>query len=397
MVTYNTNFLRAYNQKSFSFRNYEVLSNKTLNVALYKNAYILPYKETNDPNHIYAGVITENGEYLDESAFHEHIGKAYLFSPNDISSINSCIYLGVIDNCWGHVITDAIKKTWYINKFNIKDGIFVYTTRYNKPLANHTLEILSLAGIDTSRCIHIKTITKVKELILPDNSLYIENGQRFYTNEFKTTIFQIKQTVLNKYTHKNLPTYKSIYFTRTKLNDWRDHGEHAIESAFEKKGFKIIAPEQLSPSEQIYLLMNCEEFATMSGSPAHSAEFCSAGTTFIDIRKADYWNTYQEVANHLANLNVILIDAHKSSMVKPKAPWGGPFYIYKTKEFKRFFNKIPLVLPLLLRPTWLQYRYKEPLKDIYYRIRAKLGIKTNLTRINNFIKQYGIFKYKRYE
>lgn len=386
MVNYNINYLKPNNQKSFLNRDYDVYSFKKLNAPIYKNAFILPYKETNDPYHIYAGVVTENGEYLDQSGFHEDIGKGYSFSEDGISSINICIYLGVFDNCWGHVITDVIKKVWYVNNFNIKENvIYAYTTRLNKPLANHTIEILSLAGIDIKRCVHIQKITKVNTLLLPDNSLFLNQDQRFYTNEYKETINKIKLSVQAKFTLKE-PKYKKIYFTRTKLNDWRDHGEHSIEKEFSKKGFQIIAPEELSPSKQIYLLMNCEEFATLSGSPAHSAQFCSKGTKFIDIRKADYWNTYQEVANHLGDLNVTLIDTHKSTMVKSNAPWGGPFYIYKTPEFLRFIQKPPFIIPLLLRPSWLQYRYKEPLKDIYYGFRARIGIRTNINKIYNYIK-----------
>ena len=387
MVTYNTNYLKPTNQNSFHNRNIDVFSHKELMAPIYKDVYILPYKEFDDHDHIYSGIVTENGKYLDESGFHENIGKGYSFSRENILKLNTCIYLGVFDNCWGHVITDVIKKVWFVNNINInntEDLILTYTTRYNNPLAAHTIEILTLAGIDISKCLHITHVTKIKTLILPDNSLFLKEGQRFYTNEFKETIRRIKFAVKYKYIEE--PIIKKIYFTRTKLNDWRDYGEDAIEKEFIKKGFEVIAPEQLSPSKQIYLLMNCQEFATMSGSPAHSAQFCSNDTKFIDIRKADYWNTYQEVANHLAGLNVTLIDAHKSLMVKPNAPWGGPFYIYKTPEFLRYLKKVPLTIPLLLRPSWLRYRYKEAFKDVLYRCRAKIGLKTNLYKLYYIVK-----------
>lgn len=150
MVTYNKNYLSPNNKKSFLNRNYEVFSHKKLYAPIYKNAYILPHKETDDPYHIYAGVVTEKGDFLDESGFHENIGKGYSFSDKDIKTIDSCIYLGVLDNCWGHVITDAIKKVWYVRKSTLtrRDIIYTYTTRFNKPLAIHTIEILSLAGVD---------------------------------------------------------------------------------------------------------------------------------------------------------------------------------------------------------------------------------------------------------
>lgn len=268
----------------------------------------------------------------------------------------------------------------------LQNGGVIYVTRFNRPLASHTIEILELAGLDITKCVHIKEITKCNRLILPDNSLYLSNGYRFYTQEFKEIIQLIQMNVQKKMAHTCLPIYDKLYFTRTKLNDWRDHGEASIEKVFKKKGFQIIAPEQYSPTEQIYMLMHCAEFATMSGSPAHSAEFCMKGTTFIDIRKADYWNTYQEVVNDLADLNVVLVDAHKSCMVKSNAPWGGPFFVYLTPEIKRYSGVVRFALPLILRPSWLKYRYRNYLKECYYNIRAKLGIKTKLKKIYSRIR-----------
>lgn len=264
-------------------------------------------------------------------------------------------------------------------------GKIIYVTRFNRPLATHTIEVLKLAGINIDQCIHIKEITRCNKLFLPDNSLFLSNGHRFYTQEFKETIHLIKSNVLRKFVSINYPIYEKLYFTRTQLNDWRDHGESVIENIFRKKGFRIIAPEQHSPSEQIYMLMHCKEYAAMSGSPAHSAEFCMEGTKFIDIRKADYWNTYQEVANDLADLNVVLIDAHKSVMVKKEAPWGGPFYVYITPELKKYSRIIKFRMPLILHFSWLKYRYKEPLKNMYYAIRAKLRVRTRLKKIYNKI------------
>lgn len=167
----------------------------------------------------------------------------------------------------------------------------------------------------------------------------------------------------------------------THLNDWRDNGEEQIEALFEKVGFKIIVPEEHSPCEQIAMLMHCKELATTDGSIAHNAVFCTSGINLTIIRKADYWNSYQEMINNLANLNVTFIDAHKSVMVKPNALWGGPFYLCITSELEKYFNHYIPHLPLLFRMSWLKYRYKEPLKNIYYTFRAYLGIRTRIHKL----------------
>lgn len=80
MTNYNTTYLRDSTKKSFAERDTHVFSDKRLNAFVYENAYVLPYKETKDPCHIYAGVVSEKNEYLEQSAFHENIGMGYSFS-----------------------------------------------------------------------------------------------------------------------------------------------------------------------------------------------------------------------------------------------------------------------------------------------------------------------------
>lgn len=45
--------------------------------------------------------------------------------------------------------------------------------------------------------------------------------------------------VQKKMAHTCLPIYDKLYFTRTKLNDWRDHGEASIEKFLKRRGFRL--------------------------------------------------------------------------------------------------------------------------------------------------------------
>ena len=85
--------------------------------------------------------------------------------------------------------------------------------------------------------------------------------------------------------------------------------------------------------------------------------------------------------NDLADLNVTYIDANKSIMVRPEARWYGPFYLCVTPELERFFNRHIPHLPLWLRISWLKYRYTEPVKKLYYTIRAHLGVRTRFYKL----------------
>lgn len=170
--------------------------------------------------------------------------------------------------------------------------------------------------------------------------------KRWWTDEYRDTVERIRAEVARQYTGHEPPVYEKIYFTRTRLHDPRDHNERSVERLFEQAGFKVIAPETLSPRRQIWLLMHCREYAATSGSVCHSAMFCLPGTRLIDIRKEELWNSYQVMVNSLAALDVVPLHAHRSTLTSP-------FYIYPTREVLRFLG----------RP---QSQYRTPLLRLSY-------------------------------
>ena len=380
MVTYNTNYIRSSSKKTFKKQQLNVCSKKNLSHNIYNNAYILPNKYNSVE---YGGVITNDRLFVDNTGLHEGLGKHYYLDNNIEVICGTIIYIGYLNQCWGHIITDFLKKIYFLHSLEgkkfIKEGAKIaFITYENRPITKEVIELISLANLNISNWIHVRKTTLCDRIIVPDNSITrIEVGIRLWSQEYKDTINLIKKNVKNSI-DPQIKTYEKLYFTRTHFPNNRDYGEITIENIFKKNGFKIISPERHSVAEQINMLMNCKEFASTEGSISHNAIFCNEQTKCIIIRKAEYWNSYQITINDCANLNVIFIDAHQSCMVSHDAPFGGPFYLCITKELENFFGHHIFHIPYYICPSWFKYKYKEKIKKIYYNLRAKIGLRTKI-------------------
>lgn len=209
----------------------------------------------------------------------------------------------------------------------------VYTGCENFYMFDNFKDVLKALGVECKMYL-IDKPTKCEHILLPDDSFIFNNRFRYFTQPFKETIARIcsfspKIDVCN---YKNL---SKVYFSRSKWGDG-DFGESDIENVFKKIGYSIIYPEKLTFFEQLYILQNCDSFASTEGSTSHNALFLREGAECIILRKADYINMYQLPINELKNLNVTYIDAHLSIYAEPNFKYVGPFFMYVNSNLQRF-------------------------------------------------------------
>lgn len=332
--------------------------NKKLSYQVIEHGTILPEKSFHGK--VLGGIVDPASNYVEESAFHEGLGGGYEYSDvtKDVRK-ERVIYIGVLYGMWGHLLTDGIKKLWFLNS---RDGMamlekgykVIYLTKGNKPLPSYCKDFYALAGFDLGKWECVSNVKEYDEIIVPDNSMLLTSNERMYTPEFVKSINDIKSAVLNL-DSDSLDYSKKVYFTRTQLKTRREIGEQRIENAFIDAGFKIVAPEKCSIQQQIYYMLKCDCFATTEGSCAHNSIFCAEGTEVTILRKADYVNSYQIMINEMANLNVTYIDANRTVDSHPNSKWDGPFYLDVTKELKTYLGIHRHYLPYFLRADFLMY------------------------------------------
>ncbi|MGV2686459.1 DUF563 domain-containing protein, partial [Clostridium perfringens] len=123
-------------------------------------------------------------------------------------------------------------------------------------LHGNFLEFMHLLGLSDEQLIDVQTPMQFQSVIIPEFS-YIERD--YYTEEFKN----IYRTVVSNVNVSGIKPYSHIYFTRRKFPYARnkERGEKDIEALFVANGYKVISPEKLTLSEQIYYMNNCDYMA----------------------------------------------------------------------------------------------------------------------------------------
>lgn len=146
----------------------------------------------------------------------------------------------------------------------------VYLSFYGECLVQHVYRIFELVGFDLAQAVRVDRPTKFKKIVIPDDSIFIANNRRYYTDEFKLCIDNI---ILKSYQRVKQPVYDKIYLSRTWLKDKEDFGEKRIEKLFEQKGCKIIHPETMSIEEQVCSINQCHYIVATLGSISHLSLF----------------------------------------------------------------------------------------------------------------------------
>lgn len=283
------------------------------------------------------GVCTSEGIFVDDTHLQAGDGGFY---PYEICATDDsvAVYMGFLFGVWGHIITDDLKFLWFLHSDSykaLKDKYgklkLVYICEPWFDIHKVFSELLSLADIDGSEFVKIDKVTKFKQVIVPEPSFFLAGFYRYYTSGYKDIIQRIVSKVHPIVNDK-------VYLTRTRLHDKRDFGEKNVEKAFKKKGYKIIAPERLTLKEQLAVYKGARLIAVTEGSISHNAVFMSEGVSLILLRKANFFNTYQEPLNDINHLSVTYIDAHLSCFTDAKAPWTGPFFMYCNDNLSAFLN-----------------------------------------------------------
>lgn len=370
-------------------------SDKKLGFKKIDDGYVLVSRKWDSNFKLEGGIVDANMCYIPGTGYTDTGGCSYEFDASNVESAGRCVFLGTFNICYGHAITDALKRLWFLDteegrNLILDDSVdFVYITSCNDDMPQWHMKVFELAGVDVSRIKHIRHTTKYKEIIIPDNSLFKEPGLLFYTDEFREIIEKIKDNVRRTACYEMTPSL-DLYFTRTALKDIsvRETGEKSIEKFFKKEGFKVYSPEKLPLEEQISLLMKCNRFAATEGSCSHASVFCDSSAEVIILRKVDNVNSYSAMISDLVGHRTVFIDVNHSIMTNKTAPVVGPFYLYVTKELHDYLGQSSFIIPLSLRPSYLAYRYFCPIKKEYYRLKPLLAPRRIIPTFKSYIEYH---------
>lgn len=327
-----------------------------LSYDTYDNAFCVPNIIKREKS-LGGGVIDKNKKFIEGTSLHRGDGAfcMYDFDEMNVKTIDGpAIYMGYFIDVWGHVITDDIKRFWFLlsddykNIFSKYKLIYLPSASYSTHSISQINELMEVFGI-ADRMIPIQEVTKIKKLIIPNESFWSTENGRFFTKEYKETIDYIINSV-------DEPSDKSVYDKiYLSYKSKKIFGNDDIENYFSSQGFVPISPGNLSLSRQIWLYQNCNTIAGLIGSSTHNIAFVKDGTNAILIPRSYYLTDYQIALNRLRNVREFYVDSSLSNCVLRQYPWAGPFYIYISDELKKLFSDKSTYSYNYIKKCYLEY------------------------------------------
>ena len=279
------------------------------------------------------GVFDQNNVFVKQSI--QSRGKGQLIPPphsNPPYFESDAVYLGNLDNVFGHYILEHWTRAYAFLDEKYKDCKFVLVNdmRFDSVPA-FVAELARLLGISAENLVILEKSAKFRNVYVPENSFKLV---QFSSKEFGEIYAKIANSVKKTY------DFDKIYVSRAALKSRKTYGEEKVQRIFEKNGYHIVYPEQIPLEEQIALMKNCKSLAGCAGTALHLALFMPEGGNVIQIRRnklKDGNCGTQYLITEAKNLDLTYIDAsiekYKTNHGEDKAQIIGV-----NKYMKRFFD-----------------------------------------------------------
>ncbi len=360
MATYNYDFVNdKFRDEVIWKTKQDCFAATPLKVIRYQNAYVFPFKDGQRGE-----VVTADGITL-ASDFKEKVSLDKYDSTN-LQHERKAIFVGSLwIYIWGHCFTDHFNKVWFVlteecRKLQSEGAELVFIS-CTTTVPKYIQQIFSYAGIDLTKVRMVTEPTLFEELYVPENCYYHtpDKWHRYFTKEYLSLLNNIRKNVMEEAEKDgHFPVYDKIYLTRTqgKFGSlWKDLGEKAIENAFAKEGYTVIAPEKHTVAQQFWMMMNCKRLVATDGSICHASCFCKPHAKVTVLCKADFLVEHQIVSNQIADLDVTYVSVHHSFFVDKKSPWHGPYLLCVTPNLERYVgHEIPHI-PYFLTKDFFKY------------------------------------------
>ena len=360
MATYNYDFVNdKFRDEVIWKTKQDCFAATPLKVIRYQNAYVFPFKDGQRGE-----VVTADGITL-ASDFKEKVSLDKYDSTN-LQHERKAIFVGSLwIYIWGHCFTDHFNKVWFVlteecRKLQSEGAELVFIS-CTTTVPKYIQQIFSYAGIDLTKVRMVTEPTLFEELYVPENCYYHtpDKWHRYFTKEYLSLLNNIRKNVMEEAEKDgHFPVYDKIYLTRTqgKFGSlWKDLGEKAIENAFAKEGYTVIAPEKHTVAQQFWMMMNCKRLVATDGSICHASCFCKPHAKVTVLCKADFLVEHQIVSNQIADLDVTYVSIHHSFFVDKKSPWHGPYLLCVTPNLERYVgHEIPHT-PYFLTKDFFKY------------------------------------------
>ncbi len=248
----------------------DVLGRLEPELTIVENAFATP-REFGDDRSITGALYDAEGQVVDQSvrggARHRHeAGEA---TPVEAAAYepDTAVYLGPMMRHFGHFLLEVLPKLWVFDQQAVTKVYFhpFKKRRDPPPLVLDTILAVAGPGVEVRQ---IEGPTRFAKLLVPSPVFRINRqGSPFFEEWVQAFAAKVAPEPQGA---------EFAYVSRRKLDLTRKRltlNEEVLETIFEKRGFEILHPQELTFFEQIARMRACRLLAGCSGSALHQALF----------------------------------------------------------------------------------------------------------------------------
>lgn len=300
---------------------------------------ILPQRQDKKgPRWGLGGVCDEQGKFVALSAYDggwaTH-GGSYPWQDEQYLDVD-VVYFGTFFVHWGHFLIDMIGRLWYFAEHKNKKQKLAYIG--TEPPIGNFVEFFSLLGIEPEDILYVTEPTRFRSVIVPE---FCCKSCVWYSDEYRS-IFDamIRRVELEGYVPERFKDVKKVYFARTAFGKAKgsEFGEDLIVAWMEANGFAVVAPEQLSVRDQIYIWNHAEEIGCLNGSIPMSVAFSqNRDLRLIVLNKTHLEHLNLELFLLMRPCQVDILDVWYEPFKKyPKNIGAGPFLLHLGEDAQAY-------------------------------------------------------------
>lgn len=235
------------------------------------------------------------------------------------------VFLGALSSHYGHFITEGLARLWFfLDPQNIRyKGVYIVEHKNNK-----FIDLFKFFGMQDKNLIEVTKPTRFRSVIVPEQSIRLHD---FYHSNYKRTIDKIKEKII-------AAEYKKVYFSKSMSGNARGIGEFPIQHVFEKNGFNIFYPENMSMYETISVLKGCDEFVASSGTNIHNSIFIDDAKSVICLNRSAHFHPLQIMIDRMKSFRTTYIDIFLFSTANS---FGNiPCYVFASTFLREYFEHV---------------------------------------------------------
>ncbi|WP_172965692.1 rhamnan synthesis F family protein [Agrobacterium sp. FDAARGOS_525] len=201
-------------------------------------------------------------------------------NPSQARLAGDYFLIGNVQPHFGHAILEGLSRLWPMYR-SVPLPADVKFLVYEPFLRDVQKELLSRAGVDLSRVVHVpKDGVTVERLWVADASIrshrWVSDLQGDVWRAVSSTAFDGKPTRLT-------------YLSRSRIAERPLMNEAHVEAIFEKNGFDVVHPQELSLGEQLRLAAESRIIAGPVGSQMYLAAFQKSNTSKIVLAPKNFY------------------------------------------------------------------------------------------------------------